>query len=47
VLSADSERTYTVIDPAFSPEIGAAMMAFRNHGVEIDSGVLANLAQAV
>ena len=47
VLSADSERTYAIIEPAFSPEMGAAIMALKNHGIEIDNGVLENLARAV
>jgi glucosamine kinase len=46
-LAEDRERQYTAVEPAFAPEIGAAIMALKNHGIAIDEAVAARLSEVV
>jgi glucosamine kinase len=39
-LQGDREHRYTIVEPAFTPEIGAAIMALENDGIRIDDTVL-------
>ena len=43
-LKDDREHRYTIVEPAFTPEIGAAIMALENDGIRIDATVLAALS---
>lgn len=42
-LAADPDRCFVIVEPAFSPKIGAALMALERHGVALDVNVLENL----
>ena len=42
-LAADSDGKFVPVEPAFPPEIGAALMALERHGVVCDVNVLENL----
>ena len=47
LLNVDSERAYRRVNPAYPPEIGAAMMALEGHGIAVDSSVLARLSGGI
>ena len=44
-LAEIGDRQFAVVEPAFAPEIGAAMIALENHGIAIDEEVAAHLSQ--
>lgn len=43
-LQCDRGHRYQIVEPAFTPEVGAAIMALENDGIRIDDTVLATLA---